>query len=90
MFVCPPGRSEYIHAFQALRTVHLREHLVYNPICDPRAVVAPAKTLASSLNLSQINKPFRCYGVELIEEQDARLCGSGPLEQISNLSDSQG
>ena len=40
--VCLPGRGEHIHAFQTLRTIHLGEHLIYNPICDTSTVVSSA------------------------------------------------
>jgi hypothetical protein len=32
------------------------------------------------------HEPFRSDRVELVEEQDARLRGGSPLEQISNLN----
>jgi len=40
---CLPGRSEHIHAFQTLCAIHLREQLIYNPICDAGAVMSSAK-----------------------------------------------
>ena len=42
-FVYLPGRSENVHAFQTLCAIHLREHLIYDPIRNTGAVVSAAK-----------------------------------------------
>ena len=64
-----PCRSEHVDALQALRTVHLREHLIDNTVGHTRAIV-------SSL---------WCDRVELVEEKDTGLGGLCALEELSDL-----
>ena len=70
VFVCLPGRSEYIHAFQTLRTVHLREHLIYDPICDAGTVVSSEKE--KKLSERSLTPPSRTNRFGAIESNSSK------------------
>ena len=64
-----PSSSEHVDALQALRSVHLRKHLIDDTVGHTRAIVPS----------------LRRDRVELVEEKDAGLCRLCSLKEFADL-----